>query len=370
MIVATHEIDPDGDIILKLTHPNAPFAVWPKAQDEKVASNGQRDATDDPKADGIHDVGETPEGGSEPASEVDFRLSSRHLILASSYFKSMLCGPWKEGKTNGSEPRVVTAESWDQDALLIVMNVIHGRNKRVPREVDFETLAKIAVILDYYQCHEALEVFTDMWLRSLKHAAPLPTAYGRDAVLWLHIAHVLSDDGTARAITKMMQCELDQPLFTLGLPIPASVGDRLEAFRIQSVDYLLTQMHTELDCLARQAWSTCSPECDLMRLGALTSMLVLHNSLSRPTLPFHGKSVGKMISIIEEYHKQFLRSVERSTPRLLPTHCNCRSCRPSGSFPNQNKCRHRQLSQAVIEDRRGAMIGFGVQLDSEHEDEL
>lgn len=249
MAAATHDIDPDGDIILKLTDANAPFAVWPEK--DATDADGKEHETFTDNLDGIDassEAGEDPEQQGDavkpstnsvsssadenvntperpvvPAPEVHLRLSSKHLTLVSPYFKSMLCGPWKEGDRSGTQTRVLTAESWDQDALLTVMCIIHGRNKKVPREVDIEMMAKIAVIVDYYQCHEVLEVFSDIWLKELKRTVLLPEAYNRDAVLWLHIANVFSDDLTVRSMTRIMQRDLTEPLSTLGLPVPASV---------------------------------------------------------------------------------------------------------------------------------------------------
>lgn len=38
---------------------------------------------------------------------------------------------------------------WDADALLILMHIMHGQTRRVPRSVSLELLAKIAVLPDH-----------------------------------------------------------------------------------------------------------------------------------------------------------------------------------------------------------------------------
>ncbi|OAQ78436.1 hypothetical protein VFPBJ_06557 [Purpureocillium lilacinum] len=320
MAAATHDIDPDGDVILQLIDADAPFAVWPNADAKDavakehatptddlggVFANGeigedpeQRDDDSNPTTNSVSSSADenvnTPETPPMPAPEVHLRLSSKHLTLASPYFKSMLCGPWKEGDTSGTQPRVLTAESWDQDALLIVMNIIHGQNKKVPRTVDFEMMAKIAVIVDYYQCHEALEVFSDMWLKELKRTIPLPEVYTREAVLWLHISHVLSDEETFRTVTKVLQRHLTEPLHTLDLPIPARIGEMLETFRTESVGLLTDEMYKSFFALSREGG--CTYECNLMTLGNLTMAMISTCLFPRPEPPYYGLSVELLTS--------------------------------------------------------------------------
>lgn len=85
----------------------------------------------------------------------------------------MLKGGWKEVHTlrsDGCGPLYV--EGWDPDALLILMNIIHGRTRKIPRSVNLEMLANIAVLVDYYECVEVVEVFSEMWLNQLKEQSP------------------------------------------------------------------------------------------------------------------------------------------------------------------------------------------------------
>ncbi|CAJ2508725.1 Uu.00g137510.m01.CDS01 [Anthostomella pinea] len=46
----------------------------------------------------------------------------------------------------------ICAEDWDANALSILMYVIHGRHRGVPRSASLELLTKIAVLVDYYKC--------------------------------------------------------------------------------------------------------------------------------------------------------------------------------------------------------------------------
>lgn len=99
---------------------------------------------------------------SDPA-EVNYRVSSRHLVLASPWFKRALSEEgWSEFSRNPEDSLFhVKAADWNEEALLILLNILDLRNGKVPRAVSLEMLGKIAVLVDYYECGEALEVFTE-----------------------------------------------------------------------------------------------------------------------------------------------------------------------------------------------------------------
>ncbi|KAK3064938.1 hypothetical protein LTS18_001902, partial [Coniosporium uncinatum] len=144
---------------------------------------------------------------------VKIRVSSRHLTLASPYYSDMFKGSMKEADTfrnNGSAQ--VQVEDIDADALVVVMRIIHGRTREVPRTVTLEILAKIAVIVDLYQCHEAVELFTDMWITHLK--TTVPKMYSRDAVLWICISWVFQQRNEFYLATRATQWTYPKPWAT------------------------------------------------------------------------------------------------------------------------------------------------------------
>lgn len=47
-------------------------------------------------------------------------------------------------------------------AMLFIMNVIHGRTRQGLRFVVLDMLTKIAVLVDYLKRHEAVEAFLDV----------------------------------------------------------------------------------------------------------------------------------------------------------------------------------------------------------------
>ena len=158
----------------------------------------------------------------ETLDHVKLRASSRHLSLASPYFNRMLKGQWKEAETLRADGLIsVVVKDVDTDALIILMNIIHGRTRSVPKEVNLETLAKIAVIVDIYECAEAVEVFTDMWIAHLRDT--LPSLYSRETMLWICISWVFRHSDTFQSATSAAIKHSNSPIQHLGLPIPSSV---------------------------------------------------------------------------------------------------------------------------------------------------
>lgn len=157
--------------------------------------------------------------------EIRFRVCAGNLMSASPWFNRVLeKDGWLESSCNPADKCFhLPAEDWDEEAFVILMNVFHLRNNKVPRTLTLETLAKFAVLADYYECGESVDLFVDMWAADLRIKLPIPTTYCRDLILWIWIswAFKLSDlfkQATAVAITKSAE-----PVRNLGLPIPAWV---------------------------------------------------------------------------------------------------------------------------------------------------
>lgn len=101
------------------------------------------------------------------------------------------------------------------------MRVLHGLNREVPRKITLEMLAKIAILVDYYQCHEAVELAVIMWIDAFKDCLPLKG--DRDLVLWLLVSSTFRQTETFRSITKTAIEESRAPLPALDLPISQNV---------------------------------------------------------------------------------------------------------------------------------------------------
>ena len=236
------KIDAKADTAIILKNPNASFAVWSLAEvDGEVDGDTTAFAHGSTANEPI--FGDTDQGASnevaivaDEASEANstdtegdeiwYYVSRRHLVSASPTLERMLSGTnWKEGVRSEEDNLYhVPAKDWDSEALLCVLQVLHLRNGQVPRTVSLETLAKIVVLIDFYDCAEALESFTERWVEHLRVTAPVPSYFCRDLMLWMCVAWVLRLPQEFVQTTTVAVRRDDRELSTLGLPITICVG--------------------------------------------------------------------------------------------------------------------------------------------------
>lgn len=165
---------------------------------------------------------EAPAAESLVNSCLRIQVSAKHLIFVSSVFKKMLSGTWKESIAFLQKGLVeVTAESWDLEAFLILLRAVHGQHYHIPQKLTLETLAKVAVIADYYQCKQALYIMTDIWVRNLEET--VPTTVCRDLVLWLWVSWFFRLSSQFKASTSVAISRSNSSISSWGLPIPANV---------------------------------------------------------------------------------------------------------------------------------------------------
>jgi hypothetical protein len=136
--VELHKIDPDGDLLLKFSR----FSNVESQADEAV----------------------------EPVFNVHMRVSSKHLTMVSPVFKAMLHrGNFREGRELGNTGSVdVPLPDDNPDAFLIILDVLHGYHRKVPRDISLLMLTCISILVDKYQMVEAVEVFSNGWIEHLK----------------------------------------------------------------------------------------------------------------------------------------------------------------------------------------------------------
>ncbi|KAI0977553.1 hypothetical protein F4678DRAFT_455703 [Xylaria arbuscula] len=101
----TYYLDPQGDVLLTLRIPDAPFAIW--------LANEAVDAS-----------------------------TALSLLPA--------------------EDKLV-AKITTQRRLVVFMSMTHGHNHRMPKLMDLENLVKIALVINCYQCYDIVEPFGYIW---------------------------------------------------------------------------------------------------------------------------------------------------------------------------------------------------------------
>lgn len=112
----------------------------------------------------------------------------------------------------------ITATEWDVEVFLLLMNIVHGHSRQAPSSVNSDTLGKLSVLVDYYECQEITEVFVGLWVNKLSEC--LPTSYGRDCMIWLFVLWVFAYDELFETMTQLVIKESKGPLLTICLPFP------------------------------------------------------------------------------------------------------------------------------------------------------
>jgi hypothetical protein len=166
-------------------------------------------------------------GKKQKTQELQMRVSSKHLILASPTFRTSLgSDTFPEGRTLQTEGSVVVPlPDEDPDAMTILMHIIHGR--KAPRHVSLETLTKVAVVVNHRQMHEVVEFFSDTWIENLKPLANLiPGSPTPEVLKWLFVFWAFQKEDKFRKASQLLERESDDSLedeVDAGPPIPASI---------------------------------------------------------------------------------------------------------------------------------------------------
>jgi hypothetical protein len=124
-----------------------------------------------------------------PHNAIHYQFSSEHLKVASPILAQMISADNEvDGKGGVGGCYYIILEDCDEQALHILLNILHLKNREVPRKVNLDLLAKLTVLIDRYKCTEAVEVFLGMWIEAVLVIDPVPSEYCRELVLWLYVA--------------------------------------------------------------------------------------------------------------------------------------------------------------------------------------
>jgi hypothetical protein len=101
-----------------------------------------------------------------PMDEVQMLVSSKHLMSASTVFKAMLrAGAFQEGQTLNSTGRVsIPLPDDNPDAMKVLLDILHHRNRQVPKTVTLSLMTHLTILVDKYQMVEVLEAYQPIWL--------------------------------------------------------------------------------------------------------------------------------------------------------------------------------------------------------------
>ena len=155
-------------------------------------------------------------------SQIRVRVSSKHLTFASRVFTALLQPKFREGSSlrSGNITEVQLSEDHPVP-VLILLNIIHGRLKKVPRNIDLYIFTEIAILVDKYELAEVTDIFLDFWVQNLE--ASIPRAFDYTLLPWICISWVFGIVDIFEQVTKIAQLESTSLVQEERLPIPESV---------------------------------------------------------------------------------------------------------------------------------------------------
>ncbi|XP_014558706.1 hypothetical protein COCVIDRAFT_35998 [Bipolaris victoriae FI3] len=293
-------IDPTGDALITLESPGKVFALWIEPQDSSSDSGDieTEDLSEDLDYEDHSDGEELPNWMSLSLPLV-YQVSSAHLITASPKFGSELLSS-RDDQKDSSSLHHIKCSDWDPEAFEILLNTLHTRYRRVPKQLSLEMLAKIAVMVDHYKCWEAFELISQTWIRHIRVCHPMPQTYSCDLMLWMLVTWVfkLPKEFTRATAIVLRQCT-ESKIQDMGLRIPPSILRTLEVRRSEAIEQIIETFNCWIDEFSDTY--TCrvdadlSFECSSILLGALMKQMRNIDVLSPQVVaPFDGFSLEKV----------------------------------------------------------------------------
>ncbi|KAL6873035.1 hypothetical protein J3F83DRAFT_760072 [Trichoderma novae-zelandiae] len=288
-----YKIDQDGDTILILRKPNQPIA----ARDH-----------DAPWDDAL------PQYLTEDARRNESELSSSRLALASPKCRQMTPSNLPETRSSIAYKYILLAQSWDEKALGLVMNIIHGRTADVADKISLDMLAKVAVVVAHYECSEALKPYANRWISKLSE--PFPTSYSRNLVLRLFISWVFADEFDFKELTRVVVRESRGPMHSLGLPLPERIIKTIDKKRRRIIDQLFFNLNELKKGLGKHS-PTCSsiypahsaPSCCTILPDALVDGLRDVGLEAVPSAQFSGYSIVALEEALRRFERPNVASL-------------------------------------------------------------
>ena len=159
---------------------------------------------------------------SDSCQAVRIRVSSKHLTLASPVFRTMFEDIYNEELSLYSQSDTELPLPYDNPAaFLIILHLIHGQCRKVPRKIDLWMLTELAILVDKYELLESVEALLDHWLQNLTSVIPL--TFNDDLLPWICISWVFKKSEIFKNVTQIAQVESEGLLEANHLSIPAHV---------------------------------------------------------------------------------------------------------------------------------------------------
>ncbi|KAM0268795.1 hypothetical protein ACHAPA_004723 [Fusarium lateritium] len=270
MTTSAIQIDPGGDTLLIL-----PIKKSPATQSSTEAST---------------------EPSTEHPAEKQFLCSQKHLTFASRRASKIFASTFKEAsKEEDGLYHWKFEDVFDVEAFELVLKIIHGKTRDVPRAISLDLLAAVASIVDDLECHDTLAFFSQSWMANYEKLAP---TYAKTLAQLILASFVFENASVFKTATKLAILHSQGAVLSYDLPIRVAILDLMESRRL----VILRNLIVDLDALEKDLLDGnlgCSRVCRSMILGDLLQATKGCGLYPRPSAPFDALAVHQVIQSLK-----------------------------------------------------------------------
>ncbi|KAF5598098.1 hypothetical protein FPANT_3862 [Fusarium pseudoanthophilum] len=301
----TYEIDPQGAIEVILQDPDTQrispllstaIPIPPTEQAPVKVKKGEEGQEQDDFSVKMRDLntlffGTSPPQRNDKEVQIRMRVSSHHLSLASPILSSLL--------QQSAEANEIYLTGWDAKALATVLNVIHGRNAQVPRNVNFEFLTQVAAVVHHLECAEAVQLLSSFWLSTLEEAAV--SSFNSKCVLWMFNSWVFSWRKEFSHCAQLVLSNYTGPNTVILHDLPLTeVLDKIDGMRIVLIKKIFTALESLEKTLSTEHGCPEAgyEQCTAMALGALIRG---KRNFFTAEEPYNGLSIRRVMEVLDDF---------------------------------------------------------------------
>ncbi|CEI68118.1 unnamed protein product [Fusarium venenatum] len=260
-------------------------------------------------------------------TEKHFLCSKKHLTFASHRAARVFSSNFKESsKQDDGLYHWDFGSAFNLEAFQIVLNVIHGKSRAVPRSLGTDVLAEIASVVDDLECSDAILIFGYMWLMPFGIFYHLPKTMDKTLAQLILISFVFESTNLFCNSTEAAIRHSSNIVPSFDLPIRTDIINRIKDSRARILQDLVHRLDRLQDDLLEGRLG-CSQGCRAMLLGALLQAMKASKLYPPPEPPFSSLTLDSVI--------ETLRNVQ--SPRYFSAFGDCPAGKRSGLWHMQEQ---------------------------------
>lgn len=249
-LVGLHELDPDGDVVLVFNSKNrivsGPLELdlvnaedWNAIEEariqafEDIMNIAPAKATKEDNSPGSPIPGmEESDSNSEESSahnpiyelgtaDIEVRVSSRHLSLASPYFKTLFSSKFKEGAGLHNHGFAKIPMTDDHiDGIMLILRSLHYQHD-IPN-ISPSLMLQIAWTANKFDLASPIKYWSREWLKKVE--SHIPTQWNPEVITWLGIVSMLKLEDKRAEMLNLAWDHITDTTSCDELPIQGTVG--------------------------------------------------------------------------------------------------------------------------------------------------